>query len=231
MARLRSETTNDGPGSASSENKRKKPRFTVYRNADGSFDTEHLSDADRAAFNAHTSGATNAAPPPPAAGPAEPMPDPIDPMIIGMALNLLVSIESAVVGQKLGIPQQTAFKVLTPKPPFDESITALATKVANKYGASLGPYSDEIALVALIGAWQVSAFSELRAIVAEQAARKPQDAPKDRDADRHQSPPPDAPKPAPAPEKAPTAAPGGNVVPIDLLLGAHAATGHAAQGY
>jgi len=215
MASLRT----DQPNSAATgeQSKRKKPRVTIYKNDDGSYDTSSLSDEDKARL---FGGQTNAAPPPPPVDAAPPV-EPIDPAIIGLALNLLTSVEAAVVGNRLGIPHAQCQKVLEPKPPLDTAITGLACKVANKYGASLGPYADEIALVALVATWQIQAFTELRALVAEQAANRPAPPPKHPDADRHQSPQEKPPAPAAAPEKPASS----NVVPIDLLIGAQAATG------
>ena len=217
MARLRSDEPNSN--ATGEQSKRKKPRVTIYKNDDGSYDTSSLSDDDKARlFGAQP----NAAPPPPSIDPAPPV-EPVDPAIIGLALNLLTSIEAAVVGNKLGLPHADCQRVLQPKPPLDTDITGLACKVANKYGASLGPYADEIALVALVATWQIQAFTELRALVAEQAANRPAPPPKHPDADRHQSPSEKPAAPAAAPEKPETS----NVVPIDLLIGAHMGTANA----
>lgn len=213
MARLRT----DSPNEPATPNKRKKPRFVVYRNEDGSLDTDHLSPEDRAAFEGRTQSAGPA--PSPVNEPAAPV-EPVDPAVIGLALNLLTSIEAAVVGQKMGIPHERVYGALQPKPPLDQMVVQAACKVANKYAVTLGPYADEIALVAMLATWQISAFNELRAIAFELKNANPTTPPpKDRDADRHQSPatPPPSPEPKPAePAK---------VVPIDMLLGAQSATG------
>jgi len=215
MAQLRTDQPNSN--AAGEQSKRKKPRVTIYRNEDGSYDTSSLSDEDKARLF----GTPSNTPPPPPAADAAPAPEPVDPAVIGMALNLLTSIEASLIGRKLGLPHELCQQVLQPKPPLDTTITGLACKVANKYGASLGPYADEIALCAMVVTWQVQAFTELRSIVAERDARQTDNPPKHPDADRHQSPPV---KPAePAPKKPAET----NVVPIDLLIGAQAATGHS----
>ena len=220
MPSLRSETASNPTG----QTKRSKPRVTIYRNPDGSYDTSSLSDEDKARL-------FGGAPPPaepaaaPAPDPSTPAPEPIDPAIIGMALNLLTSIEAAVVGRRLGIPEDRCYAALQPRPPFDQAITSAATKVANKYGASLGPYADEIALVALLATWQITAFAELRSIAAEQTA-KTTPPPPNADATKHESPSKPTPPPAaPTPEPVKS-----NIVPIDLLIGAHAATGGGMAG-
>jgi hypothetical protein len=227
MPKLRS----DNPG-APEQSKRSKPRVNLYKNPDGSYDTSSLSDEDKARLFGGAPGATpepGAAPGPAPATEAAPPVEPIDPAVIGLALNLLTSIEAAVVGQKLGIPQDRCFAALQPRPPLDQMITGTAAKVANKYGASLGPYADEIALVALIATWQISAFTELRSIAADLAANRPAPPPPNADAGKHASPPKSTPDAPPAPKetpKEPKPAPApSNVVPIDLLIGAHAATG------
>lgn len=196
MARLRSEINNPPPPPG---DKRKKPRVILYKNEDGSFDTSGLSDEEKQKI---FGGASAPQPPPPPPPPQDtgPAPEPVPAEVVGMALNLLVSIEAAVVGQKLGIDQVRAYDALTPREPLATLITAQSTKVINKYGGSLGPWADEIALGCMIVTWQVTAFNELRRIAAEIHGMKQETPPPHPDANRHSSPPPEAPPAAPAAE-------------------------------
>lgn len=199
MPKLRTEANN------SAQDKRKKPRVILYKNDDGTWDTSSLNDEEKSRLFGGATGAPPP-PPPPTPDPAAPAPEPIDPQVMGMALTMLVSIEAAVVGQKLGLDHKTVYDVLQPRPPFDGAILNLSCKVANKYGASLGPWADEIALGALLISWQVAAFNQLRQIVADQKSGSDRPAP--------EAPAPPPPPPPETPKKEP--------IPIDLLMGAHA---------
>lgn len=226
MPQLRAEQSTNGSPEAS-KSKRSKARVLIYRNEDGSYDTSSLSDDDKARFFGQSGPAAGPSVASSAAEPPPPPADPVDPAVIGLALNLLTSIEAAIVGSKLGIPQDRCLAALQPRPPVDQMVIGAATKVANKYGASLGPYSDEIALVAALAMWQIGAFTELRAIAAEMAATKPATPPPNADHGKHKSPDSKPATPAADAPKA-TTDPASKVVPIELLIGAHSKTGGGA---
>jgi len=218
MPRKRTDMNASPTGETANDSKRRKARVPIYKNDDGTLDLSGLTDEDAEKVRQRfASGSTTDST---AAAPAAPPPpqEPIDPAIIGLALNLLTSIEAAVVGTKLNIPIPEAYQVLSLKPPFDQLVTNAACKVANKYVGSLGPYADEIALVALLATWQIGAFAELRKIVADQAKTPGEKPPPPMDHDRHRTTDAPPPPPAAAPPKPAPAKP--QVVPIDVMLGA-----------
>lgn len=220
MPKLRSETNGNTPTNSGESSKRRKARVPIYKNDDGTLDLSGLTDDDAAKVRERFGSSPGAAfTPPPPTEPTAPPPEPIDPAIIMLALNMLTSIEAAVVGSKLHIPTARAYEALALKPPFDQMLIGAATKVANKYMVSMGPYADEIALGALLVTWQIGAFTELRAIAAELATARGETPPPNVDHDKHQSPPPPPPPPSPEPmeKPKPKSAP---VIPIDAMIAA-----------
>lgn len=175
MARQRDEIPTDAPEPITGTpqpNRRKQPRVIVYLKPDGTPDYEALSDEQRAKLQ----------PPGTSAGPGvpttEPPPEPIPPESIMMIMTLLTSIESSIIASKLELPPEQVNAALQPPKPIADGIVAAGTKVANKYGGTLGRWADEIALCSLLVVWQSQAFAQIRALKAAKDSTEPQPATK-----------------------------------------------------
>lgn len=192
MARTRETISADN--GAPKPDKRNRKRFIVYADESGKPDLSTVPDELRGAIP----GA-----PPPATGPTaspesvEPPPEPLDPAIMQMLLPLVCALEASILGPRMGIDVHKARELITPPEPMANGIVMAATKVANKYGGTLGRYQDELALAAVLVMWQTAAFGALRQYAAQNAP--PVQTP---------PPPPDVhhstqPEPPPAPPVAP----------------------------
>lgn len=163
MARTRETISADN--GAPKPDKRNRKRFIVYADESGRPDLSTVPDELR--------GAIPGAPPPSAgpAGPAAPTEpvEPLDPAIMQMLLPLVVALEASIIGPRMGIDVHVARGLITPPEPIADGIVRAATKVANKYGGTLGRYQDELALAAVLLMWQTAAFGELRRYQAQNA--------------------------------------------------------------
>jgi hypothetical protein len=139
--------------------KRRRKRIQLYLRPDGSIDQESLTDEQRGQLG--IGGATPGAEATPAAVPPE---------MVGMLLRLVVQVEAAVVGPKVGIKATEAAECLTPDEPVYQGITETGARVLGKYAGPLSIWADEIALCSMILIWQTGAFQAMRALAADRAA-------------------------------------------------------------
>lgn len=168
MAKLR-ENMNESTGpdasapAMSPNDKRKRKRITVYCNDDGTPDLDSVPEDQRRALGiGQAPEGSNQAPEAPAQ---------FEPAMVGMILPVLVGIEAALIGPRLGIEIDQARSALTPHPMIADGIAQAGAKVLNKYGGNLGRWADEIALVSIIATWQVQAFAEMRRMKAASIPR------------------------------------------------------------
>jgi hypothetical protein len=149
MARKR---TSDNPTSPSDKaDRRRRPKVIIPMNDDGSFDFAPVSEEERERLRAALEESRPDPPPP------------IDPAIVGFAVQTLASIEAAIVGPKMGLSHDRAFACIVPPPPLAEQISQAGARVLEKYSGGWSKYQDEIVLCALIVTWQAQAFRNLRA--------------------------------------------------------------------
>lgn len=140
--------------SANTGDKRRRPRVMIPLNPDG---TPDLSRVDPMVLDAIRNQTESN------------QPEPIQPEVIEMAINLIANIESAIVAPKFGIPQEQAIAVVMPQKPLKEQMAQAGAKVLSKYSGAMGKYQDEIVLGAMLLAWQVGVLNQLRAMKALQA--------------------------------------------------------------
>jgi hypothetical protein len=163
MARKRSVNLNSD-SAAPKADRRRRPKVIIPLNEDGSFDFSPVPEEQRDRLRAALEEAQPEPPPP------------IDPAIVGFAIQTLASIEAAIVAPKMGLTHDRAFACIVPPPPLAEQIAQAGARVLEKYSGGWSKYQDEIVLCALIITWQAQAFRNLRA-AKDQAEPRPEPRP------------------------------------------------------
>lgn len=150
MARLRTDGET-GETTPATSDRRRRPKIIVAIREDGNPDVEALSEEARAKlFDAL---ARNTPEPP----------EPINPAVVGFALQAIARIEAAIVGPRFELSAEEAAGCFLPPEPLQEQLQAAGARVLDKYSGSWSRWQDEIVLGALLVTWQASAFQALRA--------------------------------------------------------------------
>lgn len=154
MARMREQIQSDAT-QAVKKDRRSRRRVSVYMNDDGTPDWSAVPEEHQRALGVGL-GATAE----PQTQPAQP--EPIDPMVVGLFLQTMTSIEAAIVAVKYDLPRGDVLSALQPPQPMAEALTRAGAKVLDKYAGTLGRWQDEIVLASLVVTWQAQAFAQIR---------------------------------------------------------------------